>query len=79
MDELHRRAVGNLAICRRGKPCGADLPSHLSCDRHHRLSAKPNTLEQAQDIAAHESLPTTKLYDRRSDDITLDVIERITS
>jgi site-specific recombinase XerD len=35
------------------------------------------TIEKAQAIAAHESPRTTKLYDRTSDDITLDEIERI--
>jgi len=35
------------------------------------------TLEKAQAIAAHESPRTTKLYDRTSDDITLDEIEKI--
>lgn len=35
------------------------------------------TIENAQAIAAHESPRTTKLYDRTSDDITLDEIERI--
>ena len=35
------------------------------------------TLEHAQAIAAHESPRTTKLYDRTSDEITLDEIERI--
>lgn len=35
------------------------------------------TLENAQAIAAHESARTTKLYDRTSDEITLDEIERI--
>jgi hypothetical protein len=34
-------------------------------------------LEHAQAIAAHESLRTTKLYDRASDQISLDEIERI--
>ena len=34
-------------------------------------------LEHAQQIAAHESPRTTKLYDRSSDQITLDEIERI--
>ena len=36
------------------------------------------TIENAQAIAAHESPRTTKLYDRTSDEITLDEIERIT-
>jgi integrase/recombinase XerD len=35
------------------------------------------TIENAQAIAAHESPRTTKLYDRTSDDITLDEIEKI--
>lgn len=35
------------------------------------------TIENAQAIAAHESPRTTKLYDRTSDNITLDEIERI--
>jgi integrase len=34
-------------------------------------------LETAQAIAAHESLRTTQLYDRRGDDVTLDEIEKI--
>jgi site-specific recombinase XerD len=35
------------------------------------------TVENAQAIANHESPRTTKLYDRRSDEITLDEVERI--
>jgi integrase len=35
------------------------------------------TIEHAQAIAAHESPRTTKLYDRTSDTLTLDEIERI--
>lgn len=35
------------------------------------------TIEKAQAIAAYESPRTTKLYDRTSDAITLDEIERI--
>jgi site-specific recombinase XerD len=34
-------------------------------------------LETAQQIAAHESPRTTKLYDRRDDEISLDEVERI--
>jgi integrase len=36
-----------------------------------------SSIEGAKAIAAHESPRTTKLYDRTSDDITLDEIERI--
>jgi integrase/recombinase XerD len=35
------------------------------------------TIENAQAIAAHESPRTTKLYDRRAHEITLDEVERI--
>jgi integrase/recombinase XerD len=35
------------------------------------------TIEKAQQIAAHESPRTTKLYDRTSDQLTLDEIEKI--
>lgn len=34
-------------------------------------------IEHAQAIAAHSSPKTTKLYDRRGDEITLDEIERV--
>jgi integrase/recombinase XerD len=35
------------------------------------------TIEKPRPIAAHESPRTTKLYDRTSDEITLDEVERI--
>jgi len=35
-------------------------------------------LEHAQQMAAHESARTTKLYDRRNDRVTLDEVEKIT-
>jgi integrase/recombinase XerD len=35
------------------------------------------TLEKAQRMACHESTKTTKLYDRREDELTLDEVERI--
>ena len=35
-------------------------------------------LEHAQQMAAHASARTTKLYDRRGDAISLDEVERIT-
>jgi integrase/recombinase XerD len=35
------------------------------------------SLETAQAIAANESPRTTKIYDRRQDELTLDEIERI--
>ncbi len=35
------------------------------------------TVEQAQQIAAHESLRITELYDRTTDQVGLDEIERV--
>lgn len=35
------------------------------------------TLEKAQQMAAHSSPKTTKLYDRTSDQVSLDEVERI--
>jgi integrase/recombinase XerD len=35
------------------------------------------TLEKAQKMANHESAKTTKLHDRREDELTLDEVERI--
>jgi hypothetical protein len=51
--------------------------SHLPCHGHHGVSAQWRLGRDAQAIAAHESPRTTKLYDRTSDEITLDEIERI--
>jgi hypothetical protein len=34
--------------------------------------------DMTQEMAAHESPRTTKLYDRTGDEITLDEVERIT-
>jgi site-specific recombinase XerD len=60
----------------------AGLPSRVCCHSHRATGitaylANGGTLENAQLIAAHESPRTTKLYDRTSDEITLDEIERI--
>jgi len=49
--------------------------SKVSGDRNHGSSG--GTIENAQATAAHESPRTMKLYDRTSDEITLDEIERI--
>ena len=60
----------------------AGLP-HRTCCHTFRATGitayleNGGTIENAQAIAAHESPRTTKLYDRTSDEITLDEIERI--
>ena len=67
-------------IKRRAKTCG--LPATI-CNHTFRATGitayleNGGTIENAQAIAAHESPRTTKLYDRRSDQISLDEIERI--
>ena len=40
--------------------------------------ANGGALEHAQEMAAHESPRTTKLYDRTSDRVSLDEVERVT-
>ena len=67
-------------IKRRAEQVG--LPTNIGC---HTFRATGITcyllgggsLEHAQRIAAHESARTTKLYDRTSDAVSLDEIERI--
>ena len=61
---------------------GAALP-YSTCCHTFRATGITNymqnggTLEHAQQIAAHESPRTTKLYDRTQDEISLDEVERI--
>ena len=60
----------------------AGLPARVSCHTFRATGITAylengGTIEKAQTIAAHESPRTTKLYDRTSDTITLDEIERI--
>lgn len=67
-------------IKRRARAAG--IPDRIGCHtfRATGITAyllNDGTLEHAQRIAAHESPRTTKLYDRTSDEITLDEIERI--
>jgi site-specific recombinase XerD len=60
----------------------AGLPSSTCCHTFRATGITAylengGTIENAQAIAAHESPRTTKLYDRTSDGITLDEVERI--
>ena len=69
-----------LRIKRRALAAG--LPSSISCHTFRATGITVyleagGTIENAQAIAAHESPRTTKLYDRTSDEITLDEVERI--
>jgi integrase len=67
-------------IKRRAEDAG--LPSSTCCHTFRATGITAylengGTIENAQAIAAHESPRTTKLYDRTSDEITLDEVERI--
>jgi integrase len=67
-------------IKRRAKDAG--LPYSTCCHTFRATGITAylengGTIENAQAIAAHESPRTTKLYDRTSDEITLDEVERI--
>lgn len=67
-------------IRRRAKAAGIDTAIGCHTFRATGITAyleNGGTLEHAQQIAAHESPRTTKLYDRTSDQISLDEIERI--
>ncbi len=76
---LHRTEV--LAMIKR-RARQAALPSSICCHSFRATGitaylSNGGTLEHAQQIAAHESPRTTKLYDRTSDEVSLDEIERI--
>jgi integrase/recombinase XerD len=76
---LGRREV--LAMIKR-RAAAAALPASTCCHTFRATGitaylSNGGTLEHAQQIAAHASPKTTKLYDRTRDAITLDEIERI--
>lgn len=67
-------------VYRRARAAGLDV--HASCHTFRATGITAylengGTIEKAQQIAAHESPRTTKLYDRTNDELTLDEIERI--
>ncbi len=61
--------------CRRGQHRGADRVTRF--DRHHEVLENGGSLENAEDMAAHASPRTTRLYDRRRERLTQDEVERI--
>ena len=70
LDMIKRRALA------------AGLPNRVCCHTFRATGITAyleagGTIEKAQQIAAHESPKTTKLYDRTNDRITLNEIERI--
>jgi integrase/recombinase XerD len=78
-DRMTRQDARRM-IVRRAKKAG--LVTRIGC---HSFRATGITvyllngglLEYAQQMAAHESARTTKLYDRRNNQVTLDQVERI--
>ena len=78
-NRLHRTEA-LLMIKRRCRE--AKLPETISCHTFRATGITAylqngGTVEKAQQIAAHESPRTTKLYDRTNDEVSLDEIERI--
>jgi site-specific recombinase XerD len=77
--KMHRSDVLRM-IKRRVRQAGIHTPVCCHTFRATGISAylqNGGLLEHAQRIAAHESVRTTKLYDRTSDTISLDEIEKI--
>jgi len=80
-----QRAICTISLAlSRGEDSARDagIKTKLGCDTFRATGITAylengGTLEHAQQIAAHESPRTTKLYDRTTDQITLDEIERI--
>jgi integrase/recombinase XerD len=76
---LHRSEVWEM-IKRRARQ--ASLSEEICCHTFRATGITTylengGTIEWAQQIAAHESPRTTKLYDRTQDPITLEEVERI--
>ncbi len=79
-DRAMQRRETLAMIKRRAAHIG--LPSSICCHTFRATGITAyllngGTLERAQQIAAHESPRTTKLYDRTSDEVSLDEIEKI--
>lgn len=78
-NAMHRTDALRM-IYRRAKAAGLDVHACCHTFRATGITAyleNGGTIEKAQQIAAHESPRTTKLYDRTNDELTLDEIERI--
>jgi integrase/recombinase XerD len=78
-NRMDRRDI--LAMVKR-RARHADLGTNIGCHSFRATGITTyllngGTLEKAQNIAAHESPRTTKLYDRTSDTVSLDEIEKI--
>lgn len=78
-NRMHRTDALRM-IKRRAKAIG--LPEEISCHTFRATGITAylkngGSLEHAMQIACHESARTTKLYDRTTDEVSLDEIERV--
>lgn len=83
-EELRRKPPdpSNVLGMIKKRAVSVGLPRTICCHTFRATGitaylANGGTIENAQAIAAHECLTTTKLYDRTGDAITLDEVERI--
>jgi site-specific recombinase XerD len=79
---LNPMARTDVLLMIKRRALAAGLPSSTCCHTFRATGITAylkngGTIENAQAIAAHESPRTTKLYDRTSDEITLDEVEKI--
>src|SRR5258708_28495066 len=80
-DRSPQQQDAHRIIRRRAKAAGVETRIGNHTSRATGITAylkNSGKLEVAQQIANHKSPRTTKLYDRRQDEISLDEIERIT-
>ncbi len=76
---LQTKNAGDM-VRRRARQAGLDTPVTNHTFRATGITAylkNGGTLEKAAFMAAHSSTRTTQLYDRRSDEVSLDEVERI--
>ena len=77
---MHRADVLRM-VKRRARQAG--LPEHICCHTFRAtgitayLENPEAKLEHAQQMAAHSDPKTTRLYDRRGDEVSMDEVERI--
>ena len=79
LNRMHRNDALRM-IKRRARQ--AELSSNIGCHTFRATGitaylSNGGSVEHAQKIAAHDSIRSTKLYDRTSDEVSLHEIERI--